>query len=256
MTSSFSLAGKTALVTGANSGIGQALAKALGDAGARVAVAGRRTARNESTAKALGAEHVAIELDVADEASVECAIAATLAAFGRLDVLVNNAGVASSSSVMDLGLAEWRRVLDTNLTGTFLCTKHAARHMTARGSGKIVNVASIYGLTAGSQGMLSAYVTAKHGLIGLTKVNAVELAPLGVQVNAIAPGWFWTEMTEDVRGTVQEAGVRRRTPAGRWGETHELGGACVFLASSASDWVTGTVLTVDGGYCASDGLER
>jgi NAD(P)-dependent dehydrogenase (short-subunit alcohol dehydrogenase family) len=254
--SQFYLNGKTALVTGGNSGIGKALATALADAGARVAVAGRRVDRNRQAAEELGPGHVAVELDVADEASVAAALAETLKSFERLDILVNNAGFAHGSSVMEFALADWRRELDVNLTGPFLCTKHAARHMTSRGSGKIINVASIYGLTAPSKGRLSAYVASKHGLIGLTKVNAVELSPLGVQVNAIAPGWYWTELTEGARGTVQDEGVRRRTPAGRWGEARELGGACVFLASPASDWVTGTVLTVDGGYFASDGLER
>jgi len=157
---------------------------------------------------------------------------------------------------MELDRATWQHVLDTNLTGAFLCTKHAARHMKEQGSGKIINVSSLYGLVAPSKGLQVAYTVAKHGLIGLTKVNSVELAPLGIQVNAVAPGWFFTEMTKELRGTTFEQAVRRRAPAGRWGETTDLVGACRFLASAASDYVNGIVIAVDGGYAASDGLDR
>ena len=134
--------------------------------------------------------------------------------------------------------------------------KHAARQMAGRGSGKIINIASIYGLVAPSKGLQVAYTVAKHGVIGLTKVNAVELAEHGIQVNCIAPGWFFTEMTEELRGKPFEHAVRRRAPSGRWGEAGDIAGTCLFLASPASDLVTGTVIPVDGGYMASDGLER
>jgi NAD(P)-dependent dehydrogenase (short-subunit alcohol dehydrogenase family) len=157
---------------------------------------------------------------------------------------------------MELDLETWRRVLDVNVTGAFLCTKHAARRMVAQGSGKIVNIASIYGLTAPSRGLLVAYTVSKHALVALTKVNAVELAPKGVQVNGVAPGWFFTEMTDELRGTAFEHAVNERTPSGRWGGTNDLVGACLFLASSAADFVTGAILPVDGGYTAHDGLRR
>jgi 2-dehydro-3-deoxy-D-gluconate 5-dehydrogenase len=252
----FALDGKVALVTGGNSGMGRALAFALRDAGGRVIIGGRRQDRNLAVLAELGPNHDALELDVCDEASVERAIATTVDRFGRFDILVNNAGVVQGGSVMEFDLAIWRHVLDVNLTGAFLCTKHAAREMTAKGSGKIINIASMYGLMAPSKGMQPAYAASKHAIIGLTKVNAVELMPLGVQVNVIAPGWFFTEMTEEVRGSSFEQAVCRRTPAGRWGELSELAGTCVFLASSAANFVTGTVIPVDGGYFASDGLQR
>jgi 2-deoxy-D-gluconate 3-dehydrogenase len=252
----FSLDGKVALVTGANSGIGRTLALALRDAGAGVAIGGRRADRNAEVLAELGPTAAAFELDVCDEGSVESAMVGTIGHFGRLDILVNNAGLGQRGSVMELDRATWQRVIDTNLTGAFLCTKHAARHMKGQGAGKIINVASVYALLAPSKGLQVAYTVAKHGLIGLTKVNAVELAPLGIQVNAIAPGWYFTEMTGELRGTAFDQAVRRRAPAGRWGETQDLVGACRFLASAASDYVSGIVIPVDGGYTASDGLDR
>ncbi len=252
----FSLQGKVALVTGGNSGIGLALAIALRDAGARVVIGGRRADRNRSALEALGPEAVAFELDICNEASVERAIAGAVEQFRRLDILVNNAGLGQRASVMELDRATWQSVIDTNLTGAFLCTKYAARRMATQGCGKIINVASIYALIAPSKGLQVAYTVAKHGLIGLTKANAVELAPLGIQVNAVAPGWYFTEMTDELRGTPFELAVRQRTPSGRWGATSDLVGASRFLASSASDFVNGVVIPVDGGYLASDGLDR
>jgi 2-deoxy-D-gluconate 3-dehydrogenase len=143
-----------------------------------------------------------------------------------------------------------------NLTGAFLCTKYAVRQMVEQNGGKIINIASAYGLVAPSKGRVLSYTVTKHALIGLTKVTAVELAPFGIQVNAIAPGWHKTEMTAFARGTAFEEAVKRRTPAGRWGEPEDVVGAAVFLASYASDYVTGSVITIDGGYMASDGLDR
>lgn len=253
----FSLAGRVALITGANSGIGLTLATAFRDAGARVAIGGRRAERNAQAAAGLGSQAAAITLDVSDEASVERAVEEIVLRFGRLDILVNNAGLISRrGSVMELDRADWQRVIDTNLTGAFLCTKHAAQRMRAQGGGKIINVASVYALIAPSRGLQVAYTVAKHALIGLTRVNAVELAPLGIQVNAVAPGWYFTEMTEELRGTGFHHAIERRTPAGRWGETRDLVGAVRFLAASASDFVSGTVIQVDGGFLASDGTDR
>ncbi|MBV9758119.1 MAG: 3-oxoacyl-ACP reductase FabG [Alphaproteobacteria bacterium] len=252
----FSLADRVALITGGNSGIGLALARAFHEAGAAVAIGGRRAERNAEVAAQLGPRAAAVTLDVCDEESVAQAIGAIVARFGRLDILVNNAGVGQRASVMELERADWQRVIDTNLTGAFLCTKHAARQMRGQGGGKIVNIASVYGLVAPSRGLQVAYTVAKHGLVGLTRVNAVELAPLGIQVNAVAPGWYFTEMTAELRGTDFQRAVERRTPAGRWGEAADLVGAVRFLASAASGFVTGTVLPVDGGYFASDGADR
>jgi 2-deoxy-D-gluconate 3-dehydrogenase len=253
----FSLAGRVALITGANSGIGLAIATAFRDAGAQVAIGGRRAARNAKAAAELGPQAAAITLDVCEEDSVAHAVGETVTRFGRLDILVNNAGVVGRrASVMELERADWQSLLDTNLTGAFLCTKHAARRMREQGGGKIINMASVYGLVAPSRGLQVAYTVAKHALIGLTRVNAVELAPLGIQVNAVAPGWYFTEMTEELRGTGFHHAIERRTPAGRWGETTDLVGSVRFLASAASGFVSGTVIPVDGGYLASDGADR
>ena len=252
----FSLEGKVAFVTGANSGLGLTVALSLSDAGAQDAVGARRASRNDEALASLGPSATAFTVDVTDEASVERALAGTVERFGHLDILVNNAGVSQRASVMDLDRATWQQVIDTNLTGAFLCTKYAARHMQAQGAGKIINVSSIYGVVAPSKGLQVAYTVAKHGVIGLTRVNAVELAPLGIQVNAIVPGWYFTEMTEELRGTPFEHAVMRRTPVGRWGNAPDLVGTCLYLASAASDYVTGAVIPVDGGYTASDGLDR
>jgi 2-deoxy-D-gluconate 3-dehydrogenase len=255
----FSLEGRVALVTGGNGGIGRTLALALREAGAKVAIGARRTERNAAVLAELGGDGgnaAAFDLDVCDEASVERVVHGVVERFGRLDILINNAGDVNRKSVMELARSEWERVMAINLTGPFLCTKHAARRMTAQRSGKIINIASVYGLTAPSKGLQVAYTASKHGLVGLTRVNAVELAPLGVQVNAIAPGYFFTEMTGELRGTPLEQAINRRTPSGRLGETSELVGACIYLASAASDHVSGICIPVDGGYLASDGLDR
>jgi 2-dehydro-3-deoxy-D-gluconate 5-dehydrogenase len=252
----FSLEDKVAFITGGNSGLGRAIALAFGRAGALVAISGRRAERNADVLASLGPSAAAFELDVADEESVERALAGTVERFARIDILVNNAGVGQRASVMELDRATWQQVIDTNLTGAFLCTKHAARHMKTQGAGKIINISSIYGVIAPSKGLQVAYTVAKHGVIGLTKVNAVELAPLNIQVNAIVPGWYFTEMTEELRGTAFEKSVVRRTPAGRWGDGRDIAGTCLYLASAASDYVSGAVITVDGAYTASDGLER
>jgi 2-dehydro-3-deoxy-D-gluconate 5-dehydrogenase len=252
----FALGGRVALVTGGNSGIGRTLALGLRRAGAAVAIGGRRAERNAAVAVELGEDAAAFVLDVTDESSVERVVDAVVERFGRLDILVNNAGTVTGASVLELERSAWDRELATNLTGAFLCTKHAARRMRVQGAGKIINIASIYGLVAPSRGRLVAYTASKHGLIGLTRVNAVELAPFGIQVNAIAPGYYFTEMNAELRGTRFEYAVAQRTPSGRWGDATELLGTCLYLAAPASDHVTGAHVVVDGGYLASDGLER
>lgn len=252
----FSLDGRVALVTGGNSGIGHALALTLRDAGATVVIGARRADRNAAVLAELGAGAAAFELDVTDEVSVEKTLAAITSRFGRLDILFNNAGAVNRKSVLELERSAWDHVMNVNLTGAFLCTKHAARLMKKNSAGKIINISSVYGLTAPSKGLQVAYTVSKHGLIGLTRVNAVELAPLGIQVNAIAPGYFITEMTQELVGTPLEQAMNRRTPSGRMGNTRDLMGTCLYLASSASDHVTGVCIQVDGGYLVSDGLER
>ncbi len=252
----FSLEGKVALVTGANSGIGRELALALRDAGAKVAIGARRADRNAKVLDELGPDATAFQLDVSDEQSVEKAIAGVAGRYGRLDILINNAGAVNKKSVMELDRSAWDHVMAVNVTGAFLCTKHAARLMKQQGGGKIVNISSVYGLTAPSKGLQVAYTASKHAVIGLTKVNAVELAEYGIQVNAIAPGFFLTEMTADIGGSPLERALIRRTPNGRLGETKDLVGTCIYLVSDASNHVTGMCIAVDGGYVVSDGMDR
>ena len=252
----FSLEGRVALVTGGNSGLGRAMALAFRRAGAQVAVASRRADKNAEVARELGDSAAAHELDVRDEGSVERTVAAVVERMGRLDILVNNAGTVNRISVLEMELSEWERVLATNLTGAFLCTKYAGRVMASQGSGKIINISSVYGIMAPSKGLQVAYTASKHGLIGLTRANAVELAPLGIQVNAILPGWHITEINRELPATPLGEAISRRTPSGRWGEPSDLVGTCLYLASSASDFVAGSCLVVDGGYSASDGLDR
>ena len=252
----FSLAGKVALVTGGNSGIGYAIAVAFRQAGARVAIGARRVERNAEVVAELGADATAVELDVRDEASVERAVATVVSRFGRLDILVNNAGVVHRKSVLDLDRAAWENVVAVNLTGPFLCTKYAGRVMKSQGAGKIINIASIWGLVAPSRGLQVGYTATKHGVIGLTKVNAVELAEYGIQVNAIAPGYFVTEMTAELKGTPIEQAIKRRTPSAHLGDNAQLAATAVYLASGAADHVTGVCIPVDGGFMASDGMER
>ena len=252
----FSLEGRVALVTGGNSGIGRSLALALHKAGASVAIGAGRADRNAAVQAELGDAGLALKLDVTDESSVEQAVGSVVDHFGRLDILINNAGVVNRTSVMDLQRADWDRVMDTNITGPFLCTKHAARRMKAQGAGKIVNISSVWGLVAPSKGLQVPYTVSKHALIGLTRANAVELAEHGIQVNAIAPGYYFTEMTAELKGTSLERAIVQRTPSGRIGETADLNGTCLFLVSSASNHVTGVCIPVDGGYLASDGMQR
>lgn len=251
MTQQFSLDGRVALVTGGNGGLGLAMAHGLQAAGAQVAVTGRNPAKNQTAAAALGAEALVLSADVRDEAAVAKAVAAVVARFGRLDILVNNAGLARGGLVAEQARADWDAVVETHLTGAFLCAKHAARAMLARGEGgKIINIGSMYSVFGGSS--FVDYTSAKAGLLGLTRGLAVELGPNGIQVNAILPGWYPTEMTQTVLESPRAEQIRRRTPAGRWGRGEDLVGATVFLASAASDFITGVALPVDGGYSVSD----
>ncbi len=252
----FSLEGRVALVTGGNSGIGREMALAMRDAGAKVAIGSRRTDRNAEVLEQLGPDGAAFQLDVSDETSVEQTMKAIADRYGRLDILINNAGAVNRKSVFELERSDWDHVMNVNVTGTFLCTKHAARMMKAQGGGKIVNISSIYGLTAPSKGLQVAYTASKHAIVGLTKVNAVELADYGIQVNAIAPGFFLTEMTAEIKGSPLENALVRRTPSGRLGDTKDIIGTCLYLVSAASDHVTGVCIAIDGGYVASDGMER
>lgn len=248
----FSLADKVALVTGGNGGLGKAMAIALQRAGARVAVTGRNPDKNSAVAAALP-DSLVLALDVRDEAAVQRTVTSVLDRFGRLDVLVNNAGQSRGGSVFELTLEDWRAVIDTHLTGAFLCAKHAAKAMVAGGQGgKIINISSAYARYGPPD--FADYAAAKAGQLGLTHALAVELAPHQIQVNAILPGWFETDLTRGMPATPLGEQLRAKTPAGRWGDHHELAGTVVYLASAASNFVTGAEFAVDGGYLVADRL--
>jgi 2-deoxy-D-gluconate 3-dehydrogenase len=239
----FRLDGKVALVTGGNSGIGRAIAVAFRDAGARVAIASRNTERNARTAKELGDGAKSYEVDVGDAEAVAKLVDDVFEDFGSLDVLVNNAGMGRWTPAPNHDLNVWRRVLDVNLTSALVASQRFAQRA---GAGKIINIVSEYA-TFGGPGLIS-YTASKHGLEGLTKTLAIDLAP-NFQVNAIQPGWIATPMTEPVQNSDEmNKEVLLRTPMGRWGRPEDHAGAAVFLASSASDFVTGVTIPVDGGY--------
>jgi NAD(P)-dependent dehydrogenase (short-subunit alcohol dehydrogenase family) len=251
-TQQFRLDGRTAIVTGASSGIGVGLAEALAGAGANVVLAARRADALESLAKRLegqGAEALPVACDVAKDADLERLVSATRERFGRIDVLVNNAGINEIVPAEDEPEDIWRRVLDVNLTGAFLCAQRVGREMLAAGSGSIVNVASVLGLVASAQIKQASYVASKAGLVGLTRELAGQWARRGVRVNALAPGWFETEMTADMFADEKSLQwIRSRDPMGRAGRVEELAGPLLFLASDASSYVTGQVIPVDGGW--------
>ena len=242
--SPFDLSGQTALVTGSTRGIGLALARALAAAGARVAINGRRAETVDAVVAGIEGA-VAAPFDVTDEEAVSRGIDA----LGAVDVLVNNTGMTIRRLLVDLELEEWRRLLDVNLTSAFLVARAAAPGMIERGSGKIVNVCSVMSELA--RPSTGAYAATKGALKMLTRTMCAEWAAHGIQANGIAPGWFRTDLTEPLQADAAfDAWLRGRVPAGRWGEPGELGGAVVFLASSASDFVNGQVLVVDGGLSA------
>ncbi len=232
-----------ALVTGGNSGIGRAIAIALAEHGARVAIVARDEERNAAVAQELGEAGCAYAVDVGDADAVAEVVDRVVDDHGRMDVLVNNAGMGRWGPAPNHSLDDWRRVLDVNLTSAFVASQ---RFATRAERGKIINIVSEYA-TFGGPGLVS-YTASKHGLAGLTKTLAIDLAP-NFQVNAIQPGWIATPMTEVVQTMPDmNAEVLRRTPMGRWGQPEDHAGAAVFLASSASDFVTGVTIPVDGGY--------
>jgi 2-deoxy-D-gluconate 3-dehydrogenase len=233
--------------------LGRAIALGFRDVGARVAVTGRNAAKNASVRQELGDVGAVFELDVRDEDAVQETVARVDELFGGLDILVNSAGNTRGGPLISLSRDDWDAVLGTHLTGSFLCAKYAARAMIAHAAGgKIVNVGSIYSLFGPPE--FSDYATAKAGILGLTRALAVELAPHNIQVNAILPGWFPTEMTGIGPVTPFHEETRRRTPMQRWGAPEELVGAAILFASRASSFITGTQLVVDGGLSVSDRL--
>jgi NAD(P)-dependent dehydrogenase (short-subunit alcohol dehydrogenase family) len=253
-TQRFRLDEQTVIVTGASSGLGSRFARVVAGAGATVVVAARRLARLEALVDDLrseGADAVAVECDVTVDADVDSLIAAGMEKTGHLDVLVNAAGVAPPEDEEIESPDLFRQVLEVNAVGLYSCARAAARVMLARGAGSIVNVASISGLVAGDGPDTPSYAASKGAVVNLTRELAVRWAPRGVRVNAVAPGWFPSEMTAETLSS--ESGlqfVNDRTPLGRPGRSNELDGALLFLASEASSYVTGHTLVVDGGWTA------
>jgi 2-deoxy-D-gluconate 3-dehydrogenase len=239
------------VVTGGNGGIGLGMARGLARAGATVAVAARnadKSRRAVAEIAALGAAAEAFQVDVADEGSVAALVRDVVARFGRVDVLVNNAGMNIRKPLQELTLDEWRRVLDTNLTSAFLASRAVYPVMKAQGGGKIINIGSMMSIFGGA--ILPVYGASKGGIVQLTRSLAVGWARDNIQVNAVLPGWIDTDLTAQAR--LQIAGLNEtvlaRTPAKRWGTIEDMAGIAVFLASPASDFVTGTAIPVDGGY--------
>jgi 2-dehydro-3-deoxy-D-gluconate 5-dehydrogenase len=247
----FDLKGRVAIVTGGNGGIGLGMAHGLAEAGAAIAVAGRNREKSAAAVKALesiGAKAAAIEVDVRDEASCRAMVAAAAKRFGRVDILINNAGTNVRKLPQDATLADWREVLDTNLTSAFLCSQAAYPEMAKAGGGKVISIGSMLSIFGGP--LMAAYGSSKGGIVQLTKSLAAAWAKDNIQVNAVLPGWINTDLTKTARVQIQGLNERvlARTPAGRWGEPSDLAGIAVFLASAASDFVTGTAIAVDGGY--------
>ncbi len=246
----FRLDGRVVLLTGASSGIGEHLARVLHGAGAELVLAARRADRLEVLADELGGA-LAVPCDVGRDEDLARLVELALDRHDRIDVLVNNAGTADPMPAEEEPAERFREVLTVNLSAAFVLTQLVGRQMLERASGVVVNVASVLGLVGSGQIPQAGYVASKGGLVNLTRELAAQWARRGVRVNALAPGWFRTEMTEMM--FADEGGrrwIRRKTPMGRAGDLHELDGALLFLASDASSYVTGQVLTVDGGWTA------
>jgi NAD(P)-dependent dehydrogenase (short-subunit alcohol dehydrogenase family) len=245
----FSLKGRVALVTGASSGLGTQFARALADNGASVALVARRVDRLKTLKDEIekkGGKAIAVEADVTDRAAMARAFDAAEKAFGTVTILVNNAGIAHGGRAVEMPPEEWRKVLATNLDAVFFCAQEGARRMlAAKQRGSIVNIASVLGLAVAKGAV--AYATAKAGVVQVTKALAVELAFKGVRVNAIAPGWFVTEINDDYLLSEKGAEIKREIPMGRFGNEGDLDGALLLLASDAGAYITGATIVVDGG---------
>jgi 2-deoxy-D-gluconate 3-dehydrogenase len=247
----FDLKARVAIVTGGNGGIGLGMARGLAAAGAGIVVAARNAEKSKRAVaelEALGAAALAVSVDVTDEAAVRRLMSATRERFGRLDILINNAGTNIRKPIHEYTLAEWHRVLDTNLTSAFLCSHAAYPLMKQTGGGKVINIGSMMSIFGAS--FAPAYAASKGGIVQLTKSMATAWAADNIQVNAVLPGWIETDLTAGAKREVPglNENVLRRTPAKRWGTIEDMAGIAVFLASSASDFVTGTAIPVDGGY--------
>jgi 2-deoxy-D-gluconate 3-dehydrogenase len=247
----FDLSGKTAIVTGGNGGIGLGMARGLAQAGANIVVAGRNNEKNRQAVASLqkdGARTISVAMDVTSEADATLTVDAAVREFGRVDILVNNAGINIRKPPQDLPVADWDKVIDSNLTSVLICAKACYGAMKSGGGGKIINIGSMTSIFGVS--FAPAYAASKGAVVQLTKSLAIAWAKDNIQVNCILPGWIETDLTnrarEEVPGLYER--VLARTPQGRWGKPADLAGAAVFLASKASDFVTGVALPVDAGY--------
>ena len=247
----FNLKGRVAVVTGGNGGSGLGRAKGRAAIGASIVVAGRNADKAADAVKqlqAMGAEATFIPVDVSEDKSCADLIAASAAHFGRLDILINNAGINNRKQPDEYEMSEWREVLDVNLNSAFACCQAAYPEMQKAGGGKIINIGSMYSLFGGA--FTVPYAASKGGIVQMTKGLAAAWAKDKIQVNAVLPGWIDTELTQNARRVVDglHDNVLRRTPAGRWGDIDDMAGIAAFLASPGSDFVTGTAIPVDGGY--------
>ncbi|MBF6025276.1 2-dehydro-3-deoxy-D-gluconate 5-dehydrogenase KduD [Lysobacter niastensis] len=250
MTHSFNLQGKVALVTGANTGLGQGIALALAEAGADIAAAGiSAPTETEQKVRALGRRFVAIEADLSSLEPIDRVVRGTIDGLGGLDILVNNAGLIRRADAVDFTEKDWDDVMNVNIKGAFFMAQAAGRHMIANGYGKIINIASMLSFQGGIR--VPSYTASKSGIAGITRLLANEWASKGININAIAPGYMATDNTAMLRADEKRSSeILGRIPAGRWGDPSDLGGAAVFLASRASDYVNGAVIPVDGGWLA------
>jgi 2-dehydro-3-deoxy-D-gluconate 5-dehydrogenase len=249
-TNPFSLAQKVALVTGANTGLGQGIAVALAQAGADIVVVGRSSAaETERAVRATGRSFHSITCDLEKSSEASRVVADAVKAAGRVDILVNNAGIIRRADAIDFTEDDWDAALNVNLKTPFFLAQSAAKEMLKIGQGKIINIASMLSFQGGIR--TASYTASKSGLAGITRLLANEWAAKGINVNAIAPGYFSTNNTTALRADEQRnKDILARIPANRWGQSQDLGGAAVFLSSAASDYVHGIVLPVDGGWLA------
>jgi NAD(P)-dependent dehydrogenase (short-subunit alcohol dehydrogenase family) len=246
----FDIQDRVVIVTGASSGLGAHFARTLGEAGAKVVLAARRVEQLDELAAQIP-DALAVRCDVAVDDDCQALVGRTVAHFGRVDVLVNNAGISKPAPVAEEGIEDFRRVVDVNLHGTYSMSRYAGMRMVEQGSGSIVNIASIVGLVGLGRMPQASYAASKAAVINLTRELAAQWARKGVRVNAIAPAFFPSELTAELFGSEQgEAWVAKLTPMGRGGRDDEMDGALLYLASDASSYVTGSVLTVDGGWTA------
>jgi 2-deoxy-D-gluconate 3-dehydrogenase len=247
----FDLQKRVAFITGGNGGIGLGMAKGLAAAGATVVIAGRNKTKAQSALSelhSLGAQAEFVELDILNEPSCQQAIQRAVERFGRLDILVNNAGTTVRAQPQDLTAQDWHLVMNTNLTGAFLCSQAAYPHMARAGAGKIINIGSMMSVFASSYA--TPYAASKGGIVQMARAMAVAWAKDNIQVNTILPGWVDTDLTQKARDQVQglHEKVLARTPAQRWGNPDDFAGIAVFLAAPASNFITGAAIAVDGGY--------